>query len=120
MNEKEFDLEATWVTALLDVGVLRVELERSAVAEGYRWYGDGKVDDLQDSTKYATALQSVYAQYCRQPTSWTRLLSYLANSTMFSENEEALRENLIKIAAMTVAWVEDIDRRSRNGAKDGK
>lgn len=116
----DFDIQSTWVTALLDVGQLRVELEESAIASGLRWYGDGKRDDLQDGARYAAALQAVYTQYCRQPDSWTRLLSYLANSTMFSDNEEALRGNLTKIAAMSVAWIEDIDRRSRNGAKGGK
>lgn len=116
----ELDIEATWVTTLLDVSALRVKLEESAKAEGLRWYGDGKRDDLQDGVRYRPALDAVYAQWCRKPESWTRLLAYLSNLAMFSENERELRDNLLKLTAFTVAWVEDIDRRALPGYKKGK
>lgn len=116
----DIDMQATWVTTLLDVGALRVELEEAAHKEGLRWYGDGKDDDLQDAVRYAKALRAVYLQYASKPDSWTRLLSLLANSVMFSKDEKELREGLIKLAAFVVSWVEDIDRRKVPGYKEGK
>lgn len=115
----DLDLEATWISVFLDVGVIRTELDEAARKAGLRWYGDGKFDELQDSAPHASALRAVAMQYVSQPQSWVRLMSVLANSVMFASNEKELRTNLLKLVAFATAWIEDIERRGKPGYKDG-
>lgn len=113
----DLDIQATWIGVFLDVAEVRVTLENDAKRQGLRWYGDQKIDDLQDATRYAPRLQAIFDQYQRKPESWTRLLAYLTNCVVFAGDEKTLRRNLLKITAFTVAWVEDIDRRAVPGYK---
>lgn len=116
---EDFDLQAPWVGTLLDVGNMRVQFEEHAKSDNEEFYGQGKVDDLHESERNKAVVDAVYAGYLDKPNSWSRLLNYLTARVVTSSQEE-LRGNLVRLSALAVAWVDDIDRRSLNGAKAGK
>jgi hypothetical protein len=121
MSEKknDFDLQAPWVGTLLDVANMRVAFENHAQTEGKDFYGVDKIDDLQHSEKNTEALVHIFSGYTDKPESWARLMNYLTAKVITSSPED-LKDNLIRLSAVGVAWLEDIDRRSMNGAKAGK
>lgn len=102
---------------MLDIGEMRVALEKESQKAGLHFYGDGKVDDLQTlSPVLEFAMDRVYRAHVSFPESWSRLMAYTANVALYGSRQE-LRGNLLRLAAITTAWIEDIDRREHAGKK---
>lgn len=62
-------------------------------------------------------MKMVELQLKRMPNSWTRLLSYKANQALYAQNEDDARTALIEVATVCVAWLEDLDRKTKGESK---
>lgn len=105
--------EAPWVGVLMDISEIRKDMEEIALSRQERWYGHNYTDDLLDGSlpAYSRMLEISEHRYSTKPTSWSRALSFICNNTLFSPTPDMLRGNLVDLAALIVAWVEDLDRR---------
>jgi hypothetical protein len=108
--------EAPWVGVLLDIGANRADMESAAQTKDRRWFGEGYTDDLVDTKNPVNQklLEISERQYESRPNSWARLLAFVCNNVLFSETPDMLEDNLIDLAAICTAWVEDINRREKN------
>lgn len=110
----DYVVEESWVGILMDIGSARKSLDEVAKVRDERWYGEGWTDELMNPNipAYSRMLELSEMRWNERPNSWTRAISFTCNSVLFSQSPHMLREHLIDLAVITVAWIEDLDRRA--------
>lgn len=105
--------EAPWVGILMDIAKERHSMELAAKQRKQRWYGEGNIDELSnpDIPYYSQLLEMSAQQFERKPTSWSRFLCFVTNNCVLSSSPELLRANLVDLAALCTAWIQDLDNR---------
>lgn len=103
------ELDASWTGVLMDVGKRRKDLEEHGVAYDRP---DGMLPDEMRKSMLDASLVALQAD-----PSWGTCITVQSTLVRFSKTEDEIRNELLDLAAMAVAWIEALDRRSKNPAK---
>jgi hypothetical protein len=103
-------IEGEHVGVLLDIGRVRVQLEREAQQAGHQWYGYGFRDGGSNNPamSHAAARSIINAD----PMAWYNLVAAQLMLSAVAETDEGLIEGLTHMSAITIAWIEDVKLRA--------
>lgn len=101
---------------LMDIAKMRREYDELArESSTLDYYGQGFSDGITpveepEKDPYILALALTVSLH---PHTWTPLLATTTSMTLLSKDDDLLRRNLACVAAVAVAWMEEIDRRGK-------
>jgi hypothetical protein len=107
-DNQGMELDASWTGVLMDIGKERSQIPVDPSFP--REYGL-----LTGEKAMMLSLRSLQV-ITSGSVDWVNLLSVAVANASCSREDGELRQNLLTAAAVVVAWIEEIDRRSKNPA----
>jgi hypothetical protein len=110
-------IESPHVGGLMDVGQQRILIEQDAIKRGFLRFGQGLHDFIRGTEDLPPQEWADIAAHVldEDPYAWASLVRANLLAVQASQNDPELKQRLTHLAAVVVAWLEDVNGRTPVG-----